>query len=168
MATQRETRAARRLELVNCLAQTDVPAPLLDAVSAELHVVEPAPAAPEAPTGPGGTTGTPAAGRWPVEAAARMEEQPDPAHGQLFTLRLTFEAGSPQQAKELAARYAEALSLMRTEVLMFSAQISEVRGGGEPEQVFCRTTGPYGLTCTGIAGHFGWHNAAASGPSWSD
>src|SRR6476660_5941347 len=164
MATQRETRAARRLELVNCLAQTDVPAPLLDAVSAELHAADPAPAA---PAGPGRATATaaPTAGRWPVDATTLTDEQADPAHGQLFTLRLTFEAGSHQQAKELAARYAEALSLMRTEVLMFSAQVSEVRTGSEPEQVFCRTTGPYGLTCTGIAGHFGWHNAAASGPS---
>ncbi|SCG50658.1 hypothetical protein [Micromonospora coxensis] len=95
----------------------------------------------------------------PLLAPPRRRPRP-PRH---FTAHLGFEAAGPEQARELAVAYAEALSLLRPEVALAAAALSPADAWHRAERLFCNATGPDGERCADVAGHPGFHHAPGPG-----
>ncbi|SCF44909.1 hypothetical protein [Micromonospora mirobrigensis] len=80
-----------------------------------------------------------------------------------FTAHLGFEADGPEQARELAVAYAEALGLLRPELALGAAALSPADAWHRAERLFCGAVGPDGERCADVAGHPGFHHAAGPG-----
>ncbi|MFF5176099.1 hypothetical protein ACFY3U_26220 [Micromonospora sp. NPDC000089] len=80
-----------------------------------------------------------------------------------FTAHLGFEADGPDQARELAVAYAEALSLLRPELALRAAALSPADAWHRAERLFCDALGPDGERCADVAGHPGFHHAPGPG-----
>ncbi|MEU5791744.1 hypothetical protein ABZ754_28955 [Micromonospora purpureochromogenes] len=80
-----------------------------------------------------------------------------------FTAHLGFEADGPEQARDLAVAYAEALSLLRPELVLGAAALSPADAWHRAERLFCGVPGPDGERCADVAGHPGFHHAAGPG-----
>ncbi|SCE96351.1 MULTISPECIES: hypothetical protein [Micromonospora] len=95
----------------------------------------------------------------PLITAARRAPRPP----RRFTAHLGFEADGPEQARDLAVAYAEALSLLRPELVLGAAALSPADAWHRAERLFCGAPGPDGERCADVAGHPGFHHAAGPG-----
>ncbi|MFJ6199695.1 hypothetical protein [Micromonospora sp. NPDC092111] len=95
----------------------------------------------------------------PLVAPPRRAPRP-PRH---FTAHLGFTADGPEQARELAVAYAEALSLLRPELALAAAALSPADAWHRAERLFCDAVGPDGERCADVAGHPGFHHAPGPG-----
>ncbi|MEV0808618.1 hypothetical protein [Micromonospora sp. NPDC050200] len=102
---------------------------------------------------PGGADGGPLIG--PARRAPRPPRR--------FTAHLGFEADGPEQARDLAVAYAEALSLLRPELALGAAALSPADAWHRAERLFCGASGPDGERCADVAGHPGFHHAPGPG-----
>ena len=109
-------------------------------------------------TGPGGAD-------TPLIAAPRR-----PAPGpRYYTVHLGFTAANPEQARELAVGYAEALSLLRPELALGAAALSGADAWHRAERLFCGAVGPDGERCADVADHPGFHHGPGPGGlGWGD
>ncbi|MFJ8690102.1 hypothetical protein [Micromonospora wenchangensis] len=80
-----------------------------------------------------------------------------------FTVHLGFTADGPEHARELAVAYAEALSLLRPELVLASVALSPADAWRDAERLFCSAVGPDGDRCADVAGHPGFHHAPGPG-----
>ncbi|MEH0984324.1 hypothetical protein [Micromonospora sp. CPCC 205556] len=80
-----------------------------------------------------------------------------------FTAHLGFEADGPEQARDLAVTYAEALGLLRPELALGAATVSPADAWHRAEPLFCGAVGPDGERCADVAGHPGFHHAPGPG-----
>ncbi|WP_346538675.1 hypothetical protein [Micromonospora sp. DPT] len=95
----------------------------------------------------------------PLITAARRPPRPP----RRFTAHLGFEADGSEQARDLAVAYAEALSLLRPELVLGAAALSPADAWHRAERLFCGAPGPDGERCADVAGHPGFHHAAGPG-----
>ncbi|MER6596703.1 hypothetical protein ABT214_33605 [Micromonospora purpureochromogenes] len=95
----------------------------------------------------------------PLITAARRAPRPP----RRFTAHLGFEADGPEHARDLAVAYAEALSLLRPELVLGAAALSPADAWHRAERLFCGAPGPDGECCADVAGHPGFHHAAGPG-----
>lgn len=87
----------------------------------------------------------------------------------LYTAHLTFEAAHLAEARERAVAYVEALSLLRTEVVIGAAACSPAGAWQRAEPLFCGALGPDGERCVDVAGHPGFHYGPGPGAlGWGD
>nr|MDT0662358.1 hypothetical protein [Micromonospora sp. DSM 115978] len=92
-----------------------------------------------------------------------------PALPLTFTVHLCFGAITMDDARRQAVSYAEALSIVRTEIAVGASWLSYADEWHRAERLFCPARSPDGGTCAGVLGHGGPHGAArAGGPTWSD
>ncbi|NJP34740.1 hypothetical protein [Micromonospora thermarum] len=86
-----------------------------------------------------------------------------------YTVHLGFTAAGGSVARELAVGYAEALSLLRPEVVLGAAALSPADAWHRAERLFCGAFGPDGERCVDVAGHPGFHHASGPGGlGWGD
>jgi hypothetical protein len=86
-----------------------------------------------------------------------------------FTVHLSFGAANLTAAREQAVRYAEALSILRTEIAVGSSRLSYADAWHLAERLFCGAAGPDGETCADVRGHPGFHRAdGLGGLAWGD
>lgn len=86
-----------------------------------------------------------------------------------FTVHLGFEAADLSVARELAVAYAEALSLLRPELVLGAAAVSPAVAWHRAERLFCGVPGPDGERCADVVGHPGFHHAPGlGGLGWGD
>ncbi|MEU7982355.1 hypothetical protein AB0B63_27960 [Micromonospora sp. NPDC049081] len=104
------------------------------------------------PGGPGGV-------RPPDQPLIRRPRR-QPRH---FAVHLGFVADGPEQARELAVAYAQALSLLRPELVLASAALSPAGSWRAAQRLFCHVVGPDGERCVDVAGHPGFHYAPGPG-----
>ncbi|MEH0844389.1 hypothetical protein V6U81_18575 [Micromonospora sp. CPCC 205711] len=110
--------------------------------------------------GVGGRGGAgPRPGDAPLIRSPRRSPRP-PRH---FTAHLGFEADGPEQARELAVAYAEALSLLRPELALGAAALSPADAWHRAARLFCGAVGPDGERCADVADHPGFHHAPGPG-----
>ena len=95
----------------------------------------------------------------PLIAAPRRAARP----ARYFTAHLAFAAAGPEQARDLAVAYAEALSLLRPELALGAAAWSPADAWHRAERLFCGAEGPDGERCADVAGHPGFHHAPGLG-----
>ncbi|MFC4144883.1 hypothetical protein ACFO0M_01330 [Micromonospora mangrovi] len=101
----------------------------------------------------------------PLLAAPR----PAPRPPRWFTAHLGFTAAGPEQARDLAVAYAEALNLLRPELALGAAAWSPADAWHRAERLFCGAEGPDGERCADVAGHPGFHHAPGlGGLSWGE
>ena len=86
-----------------------------------------------------------------------------------FTVHLSFGAVSLPDAREQAVGYAEALSILRTEIAIGTARLSYADAWHLAERLFCGAPGPDGETCADVRGHPGFHRPdGPGGLAWGD
>ena len=86
-----------------------------------------------------------------------------------FTVHLSFGAATMDDAREQAVNYAEALSIVRSEIAIGASRLSYADAWHQAERLFCATPGPDGETCADVLGHPGFHRAdGLGGLAWGD
>ncbi|TDB70517.1 hypothetical protein E1182_27120 [Micromonospora sp. KC721] len=100
-------------------------------------------------------------GRADPPLVAPPRRAPRPARH--FTVHLGFAADGPEQARELAVAYAEALSLLRPELVLAATALSPADAWHRAERIFCDAVGPDGERCADVTGHPGFHHAPGPG-----
>ncbi|TDC39447.1 hypothetical protein [Micromonospora sp. KC213] len=95
----------------------------------------------------------------PLVAPSRRARRP----ARHFTVHLGFAADGPEQARELAVAYAEALSLLRPELVLAATALSPADAWHRAERIFCDAVGPDGERCADVTGHPGFHHAPGPG-----
>ncbi|WP_428963996.1 hypothetical protein [Micromonospora fluostatini] len=114
---------------------------------------------PPVPAPAGAGPGTPA-GTGPAPGGRRPQR---------FTVHLGFEATGPDEAREIAVGYAEALGLLRPELAVGASAFSPAHAWHRAERLFCGAAGPDGEHCADVAGHPGFHHAPGlAGLGWGD
>lgn len=97
------------------------------------------------------------------------EFRPEPALSIGFTVHLSFGAASLGDARERAVQYAEALSILRTEIAIGHTRLSYADAWHRAERLFCGAAGPDGEICADVRGHPGFHHAEGlGGLAWGD
>ncbi|RIV35624.1 hypothetical protein [Micromonospora radicis] len=101
----------------------------------------------------------------PLVAAPRRATRPD----RRYTAHLGFVAPDLAAARETAVGYAEALSLLRPELVLGGCALSPADGWQRAERLFCGAVGPDAERCVDVAGHPGFHHAPGPGGlGWGD
>ncbi|MEU9509789.1 hypothetical protein AB0D32_26305 [Micromonospora sp. NPDC048170] len=89
--------------------------------------------------------------------------------GRFFTVHLGFTAPDMASAREFAVGYAEALSLLRSELALGASALSPAEAWQQAERLFCGASGPDGERCVDVANHPGFHHAPGPGGlGWGD
>ncbi|MGC5052722.1 hypothetical protein ACLQ2S_14845 [Micromonospora sp. DT48] len=110
-------------------------------------------------------TGTPGAPRPPLVAPPRRPSRPD----RHFTVHLGFVAADLVAAREVAVGYAEALSVLRPELMIGASALSPADAWQRAERLFCGAVGPDSERCVDVAGHPGFHHGPGPGAlGWGD
>lgn len=94
----------------------------------------------------------------------------DTPQRRLFTMHIDFFANDESDARTQAEMYAEAMGLLRTEIIAEQARVSPGCGCSGSFPVYCRVPGPDPRdVCLMLVGHRGAHGGDA-GPteSWVD
>lgn len=93
----------------------------------------------------------------------------DDGPGPGYTLHIDFTAHGFAHAQLIAAKVAEGLSRLRTDIDMYSARVSPPTRPDDVQPVFCGAPGPDGLRCADEPEHDGWHaEGGLYGDAWSE